>query len=54
LAYQTYVVLGLRDAAQIAPELGAEAQAERWKKEADRILQATLTHPTRALVLDVT
>ena len=52
LAYQTYVVLGLRDAAQIAPELGAEAQAERWKKEADRILQATLTHPTRALVLD--
>ncbi len=52
LAYQTYVVSGLRDAAEMAPALGAEAQADRWKKEADRILQAMLSHPTRALVLD--
>ena len=35
LAYQTYVVLGLRDAAEMAPALGAEAQADGWKKEAD-------------------
>ena len=52
LAYQTYVVLGLRDAAEMAPALNAEAQADRWRKEADRILQAMLSHPTRALVLD--
>jgi hypothetical protein len=52
LAYQTYVVLGLRDAAEMASALGAEAQADEWKKEADRILQAVLAHPTRALVQD--
>ena len=52
LAYQTYVVLGLRNAAEMAPALGAEAQADGWSKEADGILQAMLSHPTRALVLD--
>jgi hypothetical protein len=52
LAYQTYVVLGLRAAAEMAPALGAEAQADRWRREADRTLQAMLSHPTDALVLE--
>ena len=50
LAYQTYVVLGLRDAAALAEPLGAEDRADRWRAEADRILKAMLTHPTGALV----
>lgn len=52
LSYQTYLVLGLRDAAELAPSFGAEDRAERWRKEADQILQAMLSHPTRALVAD--
>jgi hypothetical protein len=52
LAYQAYVALGLRDAAELAPALGAEAQAARWRKEADRTLQAMLSHPSRSLVVD--
>jgi hypothetical protein len=52
LSYQTYLVLGLRDAADLAPALGAEDQADRWRKEADRTLQSMLSHPTRALVVD--
>ena len=50
LAYQTYVALGLRDAAALAGPLGAEDRAARWRTEADRIQSAMLTHPTRALV----
>jgi hypothetical protein len=52
LAYQTYLVLGLRDAAELAPSFGAEGQAERWRKEADRTLQAMLSDSARALVAD--
>ena len=52
LAYQTYVVLGLRDAAELAEPLGAEDRAARWRAEADRTLHAMLSHPTRALVED--
>jgi hypothetical protein len=52
LIYQAYVALGLRDAAEMAPALGAEAQAGRWKQEADRILHAVLSDPTRSLVVD--
>ena len=52
LAYQTFLVQGLRDAAELAPLLGAQAQADRWRKEADRTLEAMLHHPTRALVDD--
>lgn len=52
LAYQTCVVQGLRDAADLAPALGAEDRAGRWRAEADRILNAVLHHPTRALVQD--
>jgi hypothetical protein len=52
LIYQAYVARGLRDAAAMAPALGAEAQAGRWKQEADRILHAVLSDPTRSLVVD--
>ena len=46
LAYQTYVALGLRDAAELAGPLGAEDRAATWRAEADRIQHAMLSHPT--------
>ncbi len=52
LAYQTYVILALREAAELAPALGAEDRAAKWRAEADRIQQAMLSHPDRALVRD--
>jgi glycogen debranching enzyme len=52
LAYQTYVILALREAAELAPSLGADDRAARWRAEADRIQQAMLSHPDRALVRD--
>ena len=52
LAYQTYLISGLRDAADLAPALGAEDRAARWRSEADRTLKAMLSHPSRALVND--
>jgi hypothetical protein len=52
LAYQTYLILGLRDAADLAAALGAEDRAARWRAEADRTLQAVLSHPTCSLVHD--
>jgi hypothetical protein len=52
LVYQTYVILALREAAELAPALGAQDRAARWQKEADRIQQAMLAHPDRALVRD--
>jgi hypothetical protein len=52
LAYQTYVVLGLRDAADLAGPLGVPERAASWRVEADRMLDATLHHPTRALVAE--
>jgi hypothetical protein len=52
LAYQTYVILALREAAELAPALGAEDRVARWWTEADRIQQAMLSHPSRALVRD--
>ncbi|MFZ1932160.1 MAG: hypothetical protein WCB27_03760 [Thermoguttaceae bacterium] len=50
LAYQTYLVLGLREAAELAPALGAEDRVPRWRNEADRTLRAMLSHPSRSLV----
>ena len=52
LAYQTYVILALREAVELAPALDAEDRVARWQKEANRIQQAMLTHPNRALVRD--
>ena len=51
-AYQTYMVLGLRDAAELAEPLAAQDRAGRWRAAADRILQAMLEHPQCALVRD--
>jgi hypothetical protein len=42
LAYQTYVVLGLRDAAALAGPLGAAERAAAWRAEAARLLDAML------------
>jgi len=52
LAYQTYVILALREAAELAPALGAEDRVARWRAEADRIQESMLSHPDRALVRD--
>ncbi len=52
LAYQTYVILGLRDAAALAEPLGAADRAERWRSEADRIQKAAFESPGSALVED--
>jgi hypothetical protein len=50
LAYQTYVSLGLRDAAALAEPLGATERAGRWLGEADRIQKAAFERPGRGLV----
>ena len=50
LAYQCYVILGLRDAAALAEPLGATDRAARWLSEAERIQKAMLELPGRALV----
>src|SRR5208283_400084 len=50
LAYQNYVILGLRDAAALAEPLGATDRAARWLREADLIQKAMLEIPGRALV----
>ena len=50
LAYQTYVILGLRDAAAVAEPLGAADRAERWLSEAGRIPKAAFELPGRAWV----
>ena len=50
LAYQTYVILGLRDAAALAEPLGAVDRADRWRSEADRIQVAAFNTPESALV----
>ena len=50
LAYQTYVILGLRDAAALAEPLGAADSAERWRAEADRIARSAFDAPECALV----
>lgn len=52
LAYQTYVIQGLRDATDLAASLNAQDRAARWKQEADQILKSMLSHPTRSLVQD--
>ncbi|MCE5269467.1 MAG: hypothetical protein LLG00_16445 [Planctomycetaceae bacterium] len=50
LVYQTYLVRGLRDAADLAVPLDASDRAAPWRAEADRTLTAMLSHPTLALV----
>ncbi|MEJ2007781.1 MAG: hypothetical protein P8Z30_06415 [Acidobacteriota bacterium] len=50
LAYQIYLIQGLRDAADLAPVLRAEEHADRWRKQAGETLQGLLHHPNMALV----
>jgi hypothetical protein len=50
LAYQAWVIQGLRDAADLAPALGAEERTTRWRTEADRILKAMLSGGRHGLV----
>lgn len=50
LAYQTYVTLGLREAASLARELDATDRAGPWRRQADSILNAMLSDPVFALV----
>ena len=50
LVYQTYLVLGLRDAAALAEPLGAADSAGRWLSEADRIQKATFEPSGHGLV----
>jgi len=50
LAYQTYMIQGLRDAADLSVVLGVPEKAEFWRKQADVFLNAMLHHPSRSLV----
>jgi len=50
LAYQTWVIQGLRDAADLAPALDAGNRAARWRAESGKILNAMLAHPKLSLV----
>ena len=52
LAYQTYMIQGLRDAAELAPILGVPERSDYWRHEADVFLNAMLHHPNRSLVVD--
>ena len=52
LIYNAYTVVGLREAAALAEVLDATDRKAHWLDEADRIWQAVLSHPTRALVAD--
>ncbi len=50
LAYQTYVVEGLRDAAELAHVIGAEKYLPRWNRIADKMLNTMLHNPKWGLV----
>ena len=42
LSYNTYVIVGLREAAALAPQLGAQDRKQRWLAEADAMQRAML------------
>ena len=50
LAYQNWIVEGLRDAADLSKYINSEAKAPYWRSEAHKTLNALLTHPTLKLV----
>ena len=52
ISYQTYVILGLRDAASLAGPLGAEDRVSRWREEANRIQKAMLNTDGTGLIED--
>lgn len=50
LAYQTWVIEGLRDAVELAPIIGAEKYVAKWKHASEKMLNAMLTNPKFALI----
>lgn len=50
LAYQTFMVRGLRDAADLSRHLGVPEKAALWRSEADAFQHAMIDHPSRSLV----
>ncbi len=50
LAYQVWIIQGLRDAADLALYLEVPTKAKEWRKQADIFLNATLNHPDMKLV----
>jgi alpha-L-fucosidase len=50
LAYQTYMIQGLRDAAELSGILGVPEKADNWRMQADVFLNAMLHHPTCSLI----
>ena len=54
LAYQTLMVRGLRDAADLSDALAVPGKAQYWREQADVFLHAMLHHPSRSLTQDGT
>lgn len=52
LAYQVWVIKGLRDAVQLAPVIGAEKYVSSWSKAEEKMLNAMLRNPKFALIHD--
>ncbi len=52
LAYQVWVIQGLRDAVELAPVIGAEKYVPAWRAAAEKMLHAMLHDPKMALVHD--
>ena len=50
LAYQTFMIQGLRDAADLSGALGVPQKARYWRDQADGVLHAMLHHPLKSLV----
>jgi hypothetical protein len=50
LAYQTLMVRGLRDAADLSGMLGVPEKEIKWRDQADEFLRAMLHHPSHSLV----
>jgi hypothetical protein len=50
LAYQTFMIQGLRDASELSEILGVPEKAEYWRMQADIFLNSMLYNSTRSLV----
>ena len=50
LAYQTWLIQGLRDAADLAKYIDAEGKSAHWRAEADKIQQSMLTNSNFKLI----
>ena len=50
LAYQIFMIRGLRDAAELSPLFGAQKYARHWREISQKMQHAMLTNPRVALV----